>query len=67
MDPLSIMTTIFCTLRIKILIKAGLHELQRKKKVYRRRRMPEAGLLVQMDSSQHRWIPAVKSPGGLLL
>jgi len=44
-----------------ILIQYGLHKPKKKKKVYRRRRrMPKAGLLIQMDSSQHSWIPAVE-------
>ena len=39
----------------QILIDEGLHEAKKKRKVYRRRRrMPKAGMLVQMDSSQHR-------------
>jgi len=47
------------TLR-KILIKNNLHKPKKKKKVYRRRRrMPCAGMLVQMDSSQHNWIPEI--------
>lgn len=45
----------------KLLIKEGLHTPKAKKKVYRRRRrMPEAGLLVQMDSSLHRWIEDIE-------
>ena len=41
----------------KILISNGLHQPKKRKKVYRRRRrMPKAGMLVQMDSSQHRWL-----------
>ncbi|GAB6183485.1 ISNCY family transposase [Thermodesulfovibrio hydrogeniphilus] len=44
----------------KILIQEGLHEPKKKRKVYRRRRrMPKAGMLVQMDSSQHRWIEGI--------
>ncbi|MCX8034557.1 MAG: ISNCY family transposase [Thermodesulfovibrio sp.] len=44
-----------------ILIEGGIHEPKKKRKVYRRRRrMPLAGMLVQMDSSQHCWIGAVK-------
>ncbi len=40
-----------------ILILRGLHHSKKKKKVYRRRRrMPRAGMLIQMDSSQHRWL-----------
>lgn len=41
----------------QILIKNNLHNPKKKKKVYRkRRRMPNAGMLVQMDSSQHQWL-----------
>jgi hypothetical protein len=40
----------------QILIKHNLHTPKAKRKIYRRRRrMPCAGLLVQMDSSEHRW------------
>lgn len=50
-----------------ILIKEGLHTARTKRKIYRRRRrMPEAGLLVQMDSSQHRWIKDVERPWWLI-
>jgi transposase len=50
-----------------ILIREGLHEPRRKQRVYRRRRrMPKAGMLVQMDSSQHRWIEEISDPGGWL-
>ena len=50
------------TLR-QILIKGGLHEPKYKKRICRRRkRMPEAGLLVQMDSSQHRWLEHISKP-----
>jgi len=44
----------------KILVSYGLHKPKKKKKVYRRRRrMPCAGMLIQMDSSQHNWIPEI--------
>jgi hypothetical protein len=44
----------------KILISFGLHHPKKKKKVYRRRRrMSKAGMLIQMDSSQHQWIPSI--------
>ncbi len=50
------------TLR-KILIEAGQHEPKKRRRVYRRRRrMPKAGMLVQMDSSEHRWIEDVEEP-----
>lgn len=43
----------------KILISEGEHQ-PRKKIVHReRRRMPKAGMLVQMDSSYHQWIQSV--------
>jgi hypothetical protein len=45
----------------KILIEYNIHKSKKKKKVYRRRRrMPKAGLLIQMDSSQHNWIPFIE-------
>src|SRR3990172_2902887 len=41
----------------QILIKTGKHEPKKKKIIHRqRRRMPKAGMLVQMDSSQHLWL-----------
>jgi len=44
-----------------LLIKNNLHSPKKKKKVHRqRRRMPRAGMLVQMDSSQHFWLPLVE-------
>jgi len=43
-----------------ILTKAGIHTPKKHKIVHRRRRrMPAEGLLIQMDSSQHRWIPSI--------
>ena len=46
----------------KVLIKHNLHSPKKKKKVYRqRRRMPKAGMLIQMDSSQHFWLPLVEN------
>lgn len=51
----------------KILIKDGLHEVNKRRTVYRRRRrMPKEGMLVQMDSSQHRWIESVHEPWWLV-
>jgi len=45
----------------KTLIQAKEHYPKKKKKIHRqRRRMPKAGLLVQMDSSQHNWLPNIK-------
>lgn len=44
------------TLR-KLLIKNALHKPKKRKIIHRqRRRMPKAGMLVQMDSSQHQWL-----------
>ena len=45
----------------KILIDNNEHNPKKKKKIHRqRRRMPKAGLLEQMDSSQHKWLTAIK-------
>ena len=45
----------------QILINHKEHVSKKRKKVHRqRRRMPKAGLLVQMDSSQHHWLPKIK-------
>ena len=44
----------------KILIIDGIHHPKKKKKLYRRRRrMPKVGMLVQMDSSEHRWLESI--------
>jgi hypothetical protein len=41
----------------KILITHGLHQTKKRRRVFRqRRRMPKAGMLVQMDSSEHQWL-----------
>lgn len=46
----------------KILIEHNEHDPKKRKKVHRqRRRMPKAGLLVQMDSSEHRWVKPIKN------
>jgi len=51
----------------QILIKHNLHKPKKKKKVYRqRRRMPKAGMLVQMDSSQHFWLPLIEDKWWLI-
>ncbi|GAB6182826.1 ISNCY family transposase [Thermodesulfovibrio hydrogeniphilus] len=51
----------------RVLLKEGLHEAKRKRRVYRRRRrMPKAGMLVQMDSSEHRWIEEIEKPWWLV-
>lgn len=45
----------------QILIIKDLHKVKKKRIVHRqRRRMPKAGMLVQMDSSQHNWLPHIK-------
>jgi hypothetical protein len=42
----------------QILIEYKLHKPRKRKRVYRRRRkIPKAGMLIQMDGSQHRWLP----------
>lgn len=44
----------------QLLIHHQLHNPRKRKKVYRqRRRMPQAGMLLQMDSSQHQWLPNI--------
>lgn len=51
----------------RLLIKAKEHYPRRKKKIYRqRRRMPKAGMLVQMDSSQHYWLPLIEDKWWLI-
>jgi hypothetical protein len=51
----------------QLLIKNNLHSPKKKKKVHRqRRRMPKAGMLVQMDSSQHFWLPLVEDKWWLI-
>ena len=51
----------------QILIKNNEYAPKRRKKVHRqRRRMPKAGLLVQMDSSQHHWLPQIKEKWWLI-
>ncbi len=45
----------------KILVKENLHNPKKRRKIHRqRRRMPKAGLLIQMDSSEHKWLPHIK-------
>lgn len=44
----------------QILIDADDHRPKKRRKVHRqRRRMPKAGMLVQMDSSEHRWLASI--------
>ena len=51
----------------KILIAQGLHISKKKKIIHRqRRRMPKVGLLVQMDSSQHKWLAHIKTKWWLI-
>lgn len=51
----------------QLLIKNNLHSPKKKKKIHRqRRRMPKAGMLVQMDSSQHFWLPLVEDQWWLI-
>ena len=56
----------YTTIR-RVLLNAGLHTAKKKKIVHRlRRRMPKAGMLVQMDSSQHHWLPQVNEKWWLI-
>lgn len=51
----------------QILIQAKEHYPKKKKKIHRmRRRMPKAGMLVQMDSSQHNWLKHIKEQWWLI-
>ncbi len=51
----------------KILILQRIHTPKKKKIVHRRRRrMPKAGMLVQMDSSIHQWLEHVKEDWALV-
>ena len=51
----------------QILMKHQEHFPRKKRKVYRqRRRMPKAGMLVQMDSSLHYWLPLVEDKWWLI-
>lgn len=51
----------------QLLTKTGKHIPKKRKKVYRRRRrMPKAGMLIQMDSSQHLWLPKIKEKWWLI-
>ena len=45
----------------QILISGRIHAPKKKKLVHRRRRrMPRSGLLIQMDSSEHNWLPFIR-------
>jgi uncharacterized protein YqgQ len=51
----------------RILINNNEHRPKKRKKVHRqRRRMPKAGMLVQMDSSEHQWLPQIKNKWWLI-
>jgi len=51
----------------QILISSGLHKTKKKRIIHRqRRRMPKAGLLIQMDSSQHNWLAHIKQKWWLI-
>jgi hypothetical protein len=51
----------------QLLIKHRVHAPKKRRKIHRqRRRMPKAGLLVQMDSSQHNWLPHIKEKWWLI-
>jgi len=51
----------------QLLIQNNLHTPKKKKQVHRqRRRMPKSGMLVQMDSSQHFWLPLVENKWWLI-
>jgi len=51
----------------QILIAQGIHTPRKKKIIHRqRRRMPKAGLLVQMDSSQDNWLAHIKEKWWLI-
>ena len=50
----------------QILVTAQIHTPKKKKVVHRRRRrMPRSGLLVQLDSSEHNWLPFIKEKWSL--
>jgi len=51
----------------KVLIKNNLYIPKKKKRIHRqRRRMPKAGMLVQMDSSPHYWLPLIENKWWLI-
>jgi hypothetical protein len=51
----------------KLLIEHNEYIPKKRKQIHRqRRRMPKAGLLVQMDSSQHNWLTSIKEPWWLI-
>jgi len=51
----------------QLLIRHNQHNPKKKKQIHRqRRRMPKAGMLIQMDSSQHFWLPLVEDKWWLI-
>jgi len=51
----------------QLLIRHNQHNPKKKKQIHRqRRRMPKAGMLIQMDSSQHFWLPLVENKWWLI-
>jgi len=51
----------------QLLVRNNLHSPKKKKKIHRqRRRMPKSGMLVQMDSSQHFWLPLIEDKWWLI-
>ncbi len=46
----------------KILIERSVHVPKHRRRVHRKRRkrMPKEGMLIQMDSSDHKWIPKIE-------
>jgi hypothetical protein len=51
----------------QLLIRNNLHSPKKKKQIHRqRRRMPKSGMLVQMDSSQHFWLPLIEDKWWLI-
>lgn len=51
----------------QLLIKNNIHVNKKRKKIHRRRRrMPKAGLLIQMDSSQHHWLKHIQEKWWLI-
>lgn len=52
----------------QLLIKHNLHNPKKKKIIHRqRRRMPKAGMLVQMDSSEHQWLENIPEKWWLIV
>jgi hypothetical protein len=50
----------------QILVDTKIHTPKKKKVVHRRRRrMPRSGLLIQMDSSEHKWLPFIEKKWSL--